>query len=156
MAHWLIFAGLGPLLGWTSGVVAIALFSAAGGETPFPGLSVTEFFLFGVPIAYLFGLIPALVSGSTVQQLQIRLVTHHWLWVILTGLAVGLVFEVAIASLIDVLLGTWQGGDVPYFTTEALIACVSACLIPTLVCWRLSLWLTPISKSHVAIEPGRD
>ncbi|WP_114945985.1 hypothetical protein [Microvirga calopogonii] len=131
--HWLIFVALGPLIGFVSVCAGNVLL----GGYPYPG-ALLDVVMFGVPSAYLFGLIPAFVAAGAVRLLQARRVRHEWFWVSLIGTAIGLGFEVASAKLISILVGRWQGGSVSYFRQEALMVFVPACMIPTLICWILS------------------
>ncbi|WP_457091321.1 hypothetical protein [Microvirga sp. P5_D2] len=142
MAKWLIFAGLGPPIGLVTVFAAIAI----GDGNPFDGkladmISGTAWL---TPFAYVFGLLPALVSGGAVRQVQIRQFRPEWLWVTLIGTVVGFIFVVAFGAVLEALL--LSGRSVFETPKEAFLVYVPTCLVPTLVCWLLS-WRLGASPS---------
>jgi hypothetical protein len=132
--HYLIFAGLGPLIGLAC---VFPMITVTEGN-PFNG-KLADMLLgmaWSTPFAYVFGLIPALVSAWAVRQAQIRQSKPEWLWVTLIGTAVGLIFVVAFGAVLEALIP--RGRSVFDIRKEAFLAYVPTCLIPTLACWWIS------------------
>ncbi|MBB4041135.1 amino acid transporter [Microvirga flocculans] len=132
--HWLIFAGLGPPIGLACVFTGIAVYSA----NPFDGKLVDMILVTAgiTAFAYIFGLLPALVSGWAVRQVQIRQLRPEWLWVTLIGTLVGFIFVVAFGAVLEALIPS--GLSVFDIRKEAFFVYVPTCLVPTLVCWYLS------------------
>jgi hypothetical protein len=70
--HWLIFVILGPLIGF---VTVLGAFIGLSG-TSYPSDWIVEA-LPGLPLAYLYGVIPALMAAFAVRQLQVRQTSHE-------------------------------------------------------------------------------
>lgn len=133
--HYLVFAGLGPPIGLVCLFVWMALHTA----NPFDGKLMSMILgMAGLtPFSYVFGLIPALVSGWAVRQVQIRRFRLEWLWTALIGAGIGPIFVVAFG----VVLGPIEW-DISEIRKEGLFGSVTTCGIPTLACWYVSKRLT--------------
>ncbi|MEE1657563.1 hypothetical protein VB618_15250 [Microvirga sp. CF3062] len=140
--HWFIFAGLGPLIGLTSaflfGFTSNFLAGTPQSYDPFSGSLMDQIagITFLAICAYIFGLIPALAAALAVRKVQIRQARHEWVWVTLMGIGIGLIFVVAFGAALQWLIP--RGGSIFDIHKEAFLVYVPTCLIPTLVCWRLS------------------
>lgn len=125
MAHWLIFAGLGPPIGMIS-----LLMSVAGIHGISPPISL-DVFIPIVPMlgfSYVFGLLPALAAAFGVLCFQRWQIGYEWLAVSLLGVVIGLIFIIAFSG----LTGSISRDGREY--AEAVITC----LVPTLTCRYLS------------------
>ena len=135
--HGVIFAGLGPPIGLAVVLAANALDGGDLFSGPLTGVIAGIAFM--AVWAYAFGLIPALVAAMAVRQVQVRRVKPEWLWVTFAGIGIGLIFVLALGALFSVLLGSSRFSFLE-IRKEAYFFYVLTCLIPTLICWRLSLW----------------
>jgi hypothetical protein len=100
--------------------------------------------------AYVFGLIPALIAALAVRKVQARQVRREWLWVTLIGLGIGFVFVVAFGMVLEWLIPS--GRSIFDIHKEAFLVFVPTCLVPTLVCWRLSCRFDQPARPSRSIE----
>lgn len=133
--HWLIFTGLGPLIGLACVFAAVMVDS----RSLFDGklVDAIQVMAWFTVLAYIVGLMPALVSGWAVRQVHIRRLRPEWLWVTLTGTIIGFIFVVAFGTMLGGLhdSAVWDVSDI---RKEAFLVFVPTCLVSTLVCWYLS------------------
>jgi hypothetical protein len=126
MAHWLIFAGLGPLIGLA---VTLVLLGLEREEV----LSVYPFLLMtvlGMPFTYVVGLLPALLGAFAVRLLQNRRVSHEWLWVSLGAPLAGVIFMIASTVMVgrdpfSTPSTTYMGFALIFFVSGSACWCLS-------------------------------
>jgi len=137
MVHWLVFAGLGPPLGWAVILTLVVLFDGAPPSVSLSFLGQTLAF------SYVLGLVPALMAAALVQYLRRWNVPHEWLAVGVAGVVVGLGF---------VAMLSWITGT-SFFAAKVPVQLghIATCLVPTWVCWYLSKgWAARLGKSSAS------
>jgi len=124
------FALLGPPLG---ALVFFALISAAIGRMgadPGGPLAVFGFLsLFGLPLSYLVGAMPAALTGAVVGLWQAFRGRMSFPFAAAVGLGCGLIVAGA---------GRWQVYDLDPGQRADLALILLTCLIPTLICWYVT------------------
>lgn len=125
MANWLVFAGLGPPIGFASLLAAIAVLDGVP-----PPESAGFLIMIGVPASYIVGIVPALLTAAALRWVQVKAWPFDWFWGGLAGAASGVV----LVQLAAVIAGE------ALFPKDGLLVGVYAIvgLVPALVCWHLS------------------
>jgi hypothetical protein len=125
----LVFVLLGPLLGSAVFSVATAMFGFGWNVGAYDALFITLFtWLFGAPMAYAVGFLPAVAAGLVIGIRQCFFGRASLLFAIATGLVVGALF-LCVRWLLDVPDKTYA----PTFVPIGL----ATCLLPTIVCWAI-------------------
>ena len=125
----LVFVLLGPLLGSAVFSVATAMYGFGWKVDAYDALFITLFtWLFGAPMAYAIGFLPAVAAGLVIGIRQCFFGRANLLFAVATGLMVGVVF----------LSARWlfDAPDKTYAPTFLPIA-IATCLIPTIACWAI-------------------
>jgi hypothetical protein len=122
-AHWLIFVGLGPLIGVV--IVIVGIFFQEGWPDSHKAALLL---LMGLMFSHLLGSAPALAAAFVVWGLRRLRLPLEWLWAGLVGGAAGLfVFEMTIQLVL---------GFPPF--SDRLLPLSMICIIPSWACWYLS------------------
>lgn len=136
----LIFVTLGPPIGFVwlvTSNMALDLLKPTTGTDIWPDIGS---FIAGISVSYLFGFVPAVLSSSLVHLIRRHMPQSEWLYVLLVGVVIGLAYW------------AWLNFDLIYpdqdFDVLDLFKVISVCLVPTLVCWRLSRWVDKSAKLH--------
>jgi hypothetical protein len=126
IAHWLIFAVLGPPLGVVTLVIGISIATGSPDSD-----DAGHYLVAGLLWSHLFGFAPALAAALAIRLLQRLMFPHEWLWAGLIGGATGLgVFVIALRVLFDPPISWIVSGELPLF--------FMVCAIPSWTCWYLS------------------
>jgi hypothetical protein len=122
----LVYALLGPPLGWFIYATGVIVGEAQPGELLSALTYGIPLLLEGIPVAYVFGLIPALLMAAVMIASRLR---PGLLYAGVVGLLCGLAFALLFHRAVDA-----NGLGVPaYFTVKVL-----TCLVPSLICWWLA------------------
>jgi hypothetical protein len=146
MAYWLVYALLGPPIGFLVFVAGGVILNGSAALEMVP-LSV----MIGLPLSYVLGLVPALIAAFAVQLGQRGSSVFERIWILCVGLGTGIPFstfmEAALLEpvLSDIDLSPIGGGSVVY---------VLVCLIPTFACWYLSKYLNR-SAGTLGVPPAQ-
>ena len=136
----LIFALLGPPIGWLVFIVFIA-FNDNGFLKGLRELAEGwDTVLIGIPMSYIIGIIPALFVALLMVLAPTLRMRPGPLYAAAVGLFCGVVFAFV-----------WKSGFEPLHIDRFFIFKVLTCLVPTLICW----WLAR-SKRVDGIEAGNE
>jgi hypothetical protein len=153
----MIFALLGPPIGWFA-IVVSALFAEFLGFSSHsePSASGVFFALWvGILPSYIFGLIPAVISGVAVGVGRMVLHSFGLFHAIVVGIAIGLVIAWKPSLFLTIFesfpggrqLGPSGNGIVEQTHTKSLAKYATAagpliliCLVPTVACWFVTRW----------------
>jgi hypothetical protein len=125
----LVFVLLGPLIGSAVFALATAMYGFGWKVDAYDALFITLFtWLFGAPMAYAIGVLPAVAAGLIVGIRQSFFGPANLLFAVLTGLVVGALF-LLVRWVLDAPGKTYA----PTFVPIAL----ASCLLPTIVCWAI-------------------
>jgi hypothetical protein len=122
----LVYALLGPPLGWLIYATGVIVGDAQPGELLSGLVYGVPLLVVGIPFSYVFGLIPALLMAAAMIASRTRPgLLHAGMVGLLCGLAFAIVFHRAVDA---------TGLGVPaYFILKVL-----TCLVPSLICWWLA------------------
>jgi hypothetical protein len=125
-----VFVALGPLLAWLLFVAALAV------QDPIIRVMAPLMALVGILPNYVFGGIPALLTGAIVGVAQDRWPSFGFIHVMALGLVGGAVFALIVAKVEPPV-------DAPtdltaYVQSRFFVVSILLFLIPTLICWLIA------------------
>jgi hypothetical protein len=129
-----LFLGLGPfagLVGFMISFYVIAIIDILNGAGPSLEklLNAPTILIIGIPFAYMFGIVPALLAGLSVAIFFGFMRRVPWHLALLIGLCVGAAFSLATGH--TLMLGSGR----TYRAWDHHLVTVLPCVVATLVCW---------------------